>query len=89
MKYFINLFTTILAANQLTLTPDGTWVQGQPTLTPKGYWVGSSNGNVQTDPKGHWYGVYNMKERSTNVHTPSTSRPSNGFTTSSDLFNSH
>jgi len=53
--------TLLLVASlfaDLTLTPDGNWVSGQPTLTPDGNYVGSSNGEVQLTPDGDFVGVY-------------------------------
>jgi len=61
--------TLLLVASlfaDLTLTPDGNWVSGQPTLTPDGEWVGSSNGEVQITPDGEWIGKYDLPDENCN-----------------------
>jgi len=55
------LLTLLLVSSiyaDIALTPDGTYVEGQPTLTPNGNYVGSSNGEVQLTPDGTYIGVY-------------------------------
>jgi len=66
MKF--SLLTLLLVSAiyaDVNLTPDGTYVEGQPTLTPDGNYVGSSNGEVQLAPDGTYIGVYQLTDDNT------------------------
>jgi len=67
MKYLaltLLLITSLFA--DLSLTPDGNWVEGQPTLTPDGNYVGSSSEEVQLTPDGNYIGVYELPSSDSN-----------------------
>lgn len=50
----ILLFMSNPASAQLSMTPDGEWVSGEPHITPDGNWVG---GEPQITPDGVWIGT--------------------------------